>query len=341
MQPSLAGPKRPQDRILLGDMKSEFLGQLENLKWPAKKSGGLQTVSDGGAAVAERTAEGVKTTYKEAEFHPTRPRAVVIAAITSCTNTSNPYVMVGAGLLAKNAVEKGLTAKPWVKTSLAPGSKVVTSYLEEAGLMEPLEALNFHLVGYGCTTCIGNSGPLPDPIRDAVRGGELVVASVLSGNRNFEGRISSDVRANYLASPPLVVAYALAGRVDLDLATEPLGEDRDGKPGLPEGRLAEPGGGRRHRPRRPQARDVRARVRRRLRRRRAVEQPRGADRSDLRLAGELDLREAAALLRRSAAGAERDRRHHRRARPRPRRRLDHDRPHLAGPAPSKADSPAG
>jgi len=231
VQPSLAGPKRPQDRILLGDMKSEFLGQIENLKWPAKKSGGLNTVGSGGAAVAavEKTAEGVKTSYKGAEFHMDHG-AVVIAAITSCTNTSNPYVMVGAGLLARNAVAKGLTSKPWVKTSLAPGSKVVTSYLEEAGLMEPLEALNFHLVGYGCTTCIGNSGPLPEPVSASVRGGELVVASVLSGNRNFEGRISSDVRANYLASPPLVVAYALAGRVDLDLATEPLGDDGDGNP---------------------------------------------------------------------------------------------------------------
>jgi aconitate hydratase len=154
----------------------------------------------------------------------------VIAAITSCTNTSNPSVMVGAGLLAKKAVERGLEVKPWVKTSLAPGSKVVTDYLKKAGLMPYLEKLNFHLVGYGCTTCIGNSGPLPEPIAEAIRAGNLVAVSVLSGNRNFEGRINSDVRANYLASPPLVVAYALTGRIDVDLTTEPVGEDTAGEP---------------------------------------------------------------------------------------------------------------
>jgi aconitate hydratase len=156
--------------------------------------------------------------------------AVVIAAITSCTNTSNPSVMVGAGLLAKKAAERGLKPKPWVKTSLAPGSKVVTDYLIEAGLMPYLEQLNFHLVGYGCTTCIGNSGPLPDAVAQAVQKENLVVAAVLSGNRNFEGRINALVKANYLASPPLVVAYALAGRVDIDLQTEPLGTDRSGAP---------------------------------------------------------------------------------------------------------------
>jgi len=155
---------------------------------------------------------------------------VVVAAITSCTNTSNPSVLIGAGLLAKKAVERGLTTKPWVKTSLAPGSKVVTDYLRESGLVQSLEALKFHLVGYGCTTCIGNSGPLPEPVSKAVSDGNLVVASVLSGNRNFEGRIQQQVRANYLASPPLVVAYALAGRMDVDLYAEPLGADRGGKP---------------------------------------------------------------------------------------------------------------
>jgi aconitate hydratase len=155
--------------------------------------------------------------------------AVVIAAITSCTNTSNPSVMIAAGLVAKKAVEKGLKSKPWVKTSLAPGSKVVTDYLTDAGLMPYLEQLNFNLVGYGCTTCIGNSGPLPEPVADAVAKEKLVVAAVLSGNRNFEGRINALVRANYLASPPLVVAYALAGRVDLDLQREPLGTDESGK----------------------------------------------------------------------------------------------------------------
>jgi aconitate hydratase len=156
--------------------------------------------------------------------------SVVIAAITSCTNTSNPAVMLAAGLLARNAVARGLTVKPWVKTSLAPGSKVVVDYLKQAGLMSALEALNFHLVGFGCTTCIGNSGPLPEPIADAVKSEGLVVASVLSGNRNFEGRINPHVRANYLASPPLVVAYALAGSMDIDLYREPLGLDPEGAP---------------------------------------------------------------------------------------------------------------
>ena len=154
--------------------------------------------------------------------------SVVIAAITSCTNTSNPSVMIAAGLLAKNAVERGLERKPWVKSSLAPGSKVVTDYYDAAGLTPALEQLGFGLVGYGCTTCIGNSGPLPEPISDGVAEGELVVCAVLSGNRNFEARIHPEVKANYLASPPLVVAYALAGRMDLDLETEPIGRDRDG-----------------------------------------------------------------------------------------------------------------
>src|SRR4029077_6894119 len=156
--------------------------------------------------------------------------SVVIAAITSCTNTSNPSVMIAAGLVAKKAVERGLTSQPWVKTSLAPGSKVVTDYLQQAGLMRYLEQLRFHLVGYGCTTYIGNSGPLPEAVSAAVAEGELVVCAVLSGNRNFEGRIQQEVRANYLASPPLVVAYALAGRIDLGLQTEPLGTGKDGKP---------------------------------------------------------------------------------------------------------------
>src|SRR5437867_12307883 len=156
--------------------------------------------------------------------------SVVIAAITSCTNTSNPSVMLAAGILAKKAVERGLNVQPWVKTSLAPGSRVVTDYLKETGLMPYLEKLRFHLVGYGCTTCIGNSGPLPDPVAAAVKDNGLVVAAVLSGNRNFEGRINPLVRANYLASPPLVVAYALAGKMDIDLETEPLGNDKSGKP---------------------------------------------------------------------------------------------------------------
>jgi aconitate hydratase len=217
VEPSLAGPKRPQDRIDLGNVKRSFLDQLESLKPPGAEAGGAPT--NGGA----------RASLGEEEFTLDHG-SVVIAAITSCTNTSNPSVMVGAGLLAKKAVERGLVTQPWVKTSFAPGSKVVTDYLTEAGLQSYLDQLQFNLVGYGCTTCIGNSGPLREPISKAVRGANLVAVSVLSGNRNFEGRISPDVRANYLASPPLVVAYALAGRIDIDLQSEPLGQDRDGKP---------------------------------------------------------------------------------------------------------------
>ncbi len=201
---SLAGPKRPQDRINLPDVKKNFL--------------------DGLGAVP-RTAE-IGTNGSRATIHD---GSVVIAAITSCTNTSNPSVLIAAGLLAKKAVERGLTSKSWVKTSLAPGSKVVMDYLQDAGLLEPLEALKFHLVGFGCTTCIGNSGPLPDEVAAGVTKEKLTVAAVLSGNRNFEGRVNPLVKANYLASPPLVVAYALAGRVDIDLTHEPLGQDQHGK----------------------------------------------------------------------------------------------------------------
>jgi aconitate hydratase len=207
VEPSLAGPRRPQDRVPLGKAKSSFAAALPELKKGVKTTGG-------GTAVATETA--------------LEHGSVVIAAITSCTNTSNPSVMIGAGLLAKKALARGLQRKPWVKTSLAPGSKVVTDYLAKAGLSDSLDALGFNLVGYGCTTCIGNSGPLPDDIAADVREHGLVVASVLSGNRNFEGRIQQDVRANYLASPPLVVAYALAGTMNLDLTREPLGKDRDG-----------------------------------------------------------------------------------------------------------------
>jgi aconitate hydratase len=201
--PSMAGPKRPQDRINLPDVKKNFLDTLS----AAQKS-------------AEIATNGSKSTLRDG--------SVVIAAITSSTNTSNPSVMIAAGLLAKKAVEKGLKTKPWVKSSLAPGSKVVTDYLDDAGLTPYLEQLQFNLVGYGCTTCIGNSGPLPEPVAEAVQKEKLTVAAVLSGNRNFEGRINSLVRANYLASPPLVVAYALAGRVDIDMQSEPLGSDTQG-----------------------------------------------------------------------------------------------------------------
>lgn len=203
--PSLAGPKRPQDRINLPDVKQNFLSSL---------------------GAAPKAAKMAVNSHQES----LREGAVVIAAITSCTNTSNPSVLVAAGLLAKKAVEKGLKTKPWVKTSLAPGSKVVMDYLADAGLLPYLEELKFNLVGYGCTTCIGNSGPLPENVAEAVNSGKLNVAAVLSGNRNFEGRVNPLVRSNYLASPPLVVAYALAGRVDIDLSTEPLGTGKNGQP---------------------------------------------------------------------------------------------------------------
>ncbi len=215
---SLAGPNRPQDRILLSDMQSTF---HDALRTPLEKRGfGLDADGVNRTAVVSSNGDRAQISHG----------AVVIAAITSCTNTSNPSVMLGAGLLAKNAVEKGLTVKPYVKTSLAPGSRVVSSYLDRAGLMPYLEELGFHVVGYGCTTCIGNSGPLPEAVSEAVREGDLVVASVLSGNRNFEGRVHPQVRASYLASPPLVVAYALAGTTDIDLVNEPLGQDAEGQP---------------------------------------------------------------------------------------------------------------
>ena len=256
--PSLAGPKRPQDRVSLTESKGSFRMALEDLipeahtgadegsaeSFPASDppatngNGGdghrggepeEAGAGTGGAQVAERESILTPITLADGTDTELDHGHVVIAAITSCTNTSNPSVMIGAGLLARNAVERGLQAKPWVKTSLAPGSKVVMEYYDRAGLIAPLEALGFHLVGYGCTTCIGNSGPLPEEISAAVADADLAVVSVLSGNRNFEGRINPDVRMNYLASPPLVVAYALAGTMDVDLLDEPLGQDADGE----------------------------------------------------------------------------------------------------------------
>jgi aconitate hydratase len=218
VETSLAGPKRPQDRIALSDMQRKFQADLvtpkgeRGFELDAEELGNKITVSTNGASSV--MSHG----------------SVVIAAITSCTNTSNPSVMIGAGLLAKNALKRGLHTKPFVKTSLAPGSRVVTEYLEEAGLLEPLAELGFNLVGYGCTTCIGNSGPLPGEVVKAITKGDLVAAAVLSGNRNFEGRIHPYVRANYLASPPLVVAYALAGTVDIDMENDPIGLDDQGEP---------------------------------------------------------------------------------------------------------------
>ena len=234
VKPSMAGPKRPQDRVLLQDVHSNFNEALQGLT-ANRKSNGV------GCAIEELKGEGgdqpqaqhlaakpvskIRIKDQDAELND---GSVVIAAITSCTNTSNPAVMLGAGLLARNAAAKGLTAAPWVKTSLGPGSRVVTDYLEKAGVLDDLEKLGFYVVGYGCTTCIGNSGPLPDVVSKGIAENELVVASVLSGNRNFEGRVHPEVKANYLASPPLVVAYAIAGTVNIDLTKDSLGKDTNG-----------------------------------------------------------------------------------------------------------------
>ena len=259
VEPSIAGPRRPQDRVPLAQAKQAFLEALEELdpeaaeqrrsqvdeasfeSFPASDPPGEDhddgegkprpAVSETPVAVAEPNSDdAIEVTLEDGTTVKLDHGRVVIAAITSCTNTSNPSVMVGAGLLARNALRRGLERKPWVKTSLAPGSTVVTDYLDKAGLTEHLDALQFNLVGYGCTTCIGNSGPLPPEISAAVEEKDLTVCAVLSGNRNFEGRINQDVKANYLASPPLVVAYALAGRMDIDLLGEPLGEGSDGEP---------------------------------------------------------------------------------------------------------------
>ena len=236
VEPSIAGPKRPQDRVALKDSKRSFRKALAQMV--EKKTSGVSPaaierwIGEGGdGEEGEELGHLSASASADTEKGPCRLShgSVVIAAITSCTNTSNPSVMIAAGLLAKKAVERGLSAKSWVKTSLAPGSKVVTEYLRQSGLQEPLDRLGFNLVGYGCTTCIGNSGPLPEPVAQAVKAGDLVAASVLSGNRNFEGRINPLVKANYLMSPPLVVAYALAGTMNIDLEKEPLGKDRTGR----------------------------------------------------------------------------------------------------------------
>jgi aconitate hydratase len=237
VQPSIAGPKRPQDRILLSDAKQTFLKHLQPIQADRESRTSLAEArfeGEGGDGSignpASASAPGLGKVVRDGQEFVVRDGAVVIAAITSCTNTSNPAVMLAAGLLARNAAAKGLKVKPWVKTSLAPGSKVVTEYLKKAELLDDLETLGFNVVGYGCTTCIGNSGPLPEDIAEAITRHDIVGTSVLSGNRNFEGRIHPLVRMNFLASPPLVVAYALAGNLDVDLLNEPLGEGKDGKP---------------------------------------------------------------------------------------------------------------
>ncbi|MBP7148749.1 MAG: aconitate hydratase AcnA [Acidobacteria bacterium] len=240
VEPSLAGPRRPQDRIALTAMKAQWRQDLSLTYKKVAGAGGTSTlrsfINEGGQTRPEDTAvaavdpgiDGVPVEYRGQRF-ALKHGAVVIAAITSCTNTSNPSVMLAAGLVARKAVARGLASKPWVKTSLAPGSRVVTDYLRASGLQDELDELGFQVVGYGCTTCIGNSGPLPEPIAQAVQDNDLVVAAVLSGNRNFEGRINQHVKANYLASPPLVVAYALAGTVDIDFESEPIGRDGQGQ----------------------------------------------------------------------------------------------------------------
>jgi aconitate hydratase len=241
VEPSVAGPRRPQDRAPLSKAKESFENALPTLIGPRAQKDGDKAApkqvsrfeGEGGTTAVDLedpNSPAATKSVSEDTFEQMHDGSVVIAAITSCTNTSNPSVMMAAGLLAKKAVEKGLTRKPWVKTSLAPGSRVVTEYYRKAGLIPALESLGFHIVGYGCTTCIGNSGPLPHDVSYAITEKELVAVSVLSGNRNFEGRINSEVRANYLMSPPLVVAYALAGRMDTDITSEPLGTGKDGKP---------------------------------------------------------------------------------------------------------------
>jgi aconitate hydratase len=231
VEPSLAGPKRPQDRVSLRNSKQRFQQALDLMLTERKPKPAAEKPGETGSPAAQPAAAAVATATETVPgMEGLDHGAVVVAAITSCTNTSNPSVMIGAGLLARNAVKRGLKVKPWVKTSLAPGSLIVTEYYKASGLLEYLAELGFNIVGYGCTTCIGNSGPLPEPVASIVKERNLIVASVLSGNRNFEGRIQSQVRANYLASPPLVVAYALAGRMQIDLTSEPLGEDSTGQP---------------------------------------------------------------------------------------------------------------
>ncbi len=307
IEPSLAGPKRPQDRVLLSEVDDQFNHELEHTY---RKHRDPRVEVDG-------------------EGYDLGNGDVVIAAITSCTNTSNPSVMVAAGLVARKARAKGLQSQPWVKTSLAPGSKVVTDYLKASGLEEDFNYLGFDLVGYGCTTCIGNSGPLAEPISKAIAEKDLVACSVLSGNRNFEGRVSPDCRANYLASPPLVVAFALKGTVRSDMLVDPIGTGSDGQPiylkdiwptnaGNPrDDRRARPFG---HVPR-PLCR--------RLCRRRALARDRDRRRRDLRLARAIDLHPEPALFHRHDDDRRGARRHRQCARAGGVRRFDHHRPHLA------------
>ena len=293
VEPSLAGPKRPQDRIALKEVKNGFA-------WSMDKE-------------FNKAAEMDKRVPVEGRKHTLGNGDVVIAAITSCTNTSNPNVMMAAGLLARKALAKGLTVKPWVKTSLAPGSQVVAEYLDKSGLQKDLDALGFNLVGFGCTTCIGNSGPLPEEISEAINKNDLVAAAVLSGNRNFEGRVNADVRANYLASPPLVVAYALAGSMQIDVAKQPLGTDQKGRKVYLRDIWPTQPRDRRFRAQEHQQADVRAQIRQRVQGRRQLAQDRRQGRADLQVGRPFHLRAESALLRRHAEAQPADRGYRRRA----------------------------
>ena len=325
--PSIAGPKRPQDRIPLAQAPQAFRAVLGQYAPDEPDLAGLDAAGAESFPASDPIAvTGNRDGDKPAGFvtvsgRPRRPRhpvkvtlgtgqeveldhgAVVIAAITSCTNTSNPEVMIAAALLAKKAVERGLAPRPWVKTSLAPGSRVVMDYYDRAGLTGYLDKLGFNLVGYGCTTCIGNSGPLIPAVSAAIAEGDLAVCSVLSGNRNFEGRIHPETKLNYLASPPLVVAYALAGTMDTDLTTEPLGTGRRRAAGLPARHLAVTGRDRRGHRLLPAPGHVHPRVRAGVHRGRAVAVPAGPGRRHVRLGPGLDLRAPAAVLRRTGPAA--------------------------------------
>ncbi len=342
VEPSLAGPKRPQDRVPLSNMKpawQQALSETYGKRCTNKGTPEGRWEGEGGHKKESRAAEpavappdpgfdGVEVDWNGKKF-PVKHGNVVIAAITSCTNTSNPSVMVAAGLLAKKAVEKGLKVPPHVKTSLAPGSRVVTDYFDKADLTKYLEGVGFYTVGYGCTTCIGNSGPLPEPISKAVKANDLVVAGVLSGNRNFEGRINPDVKANYLASPPLVVAYALAGTTDIDFDKEPIGAGKNGSPvylrNLADARRGA-GGGRQV----CAARDVRQPVRRRLGQESQVECDQDERGRAIRLGGVEHVYSGAAVPGRSHTGDQPDRADPRGPLPGGAGRLGDDRPHLAG-----------
>ncbi len=349
VEPSVAGPKRPQDRVLLSEAAASFAKQLPQLLGPnGNQEAARQLVrweAEGGHPSANGNVTSSTGALNGKDSHAPAPTSVkdrfgvdpdpylgngsiVIAAITSCTNTSNPYVMVAAGLLAKKAVEKGLQTPPWVKTSLAPGSRVVTDYYNKSGLTQYLDKLRFQTVGYGCTTCIGNSGPLPTDVSKAIEDHSLVAVSVLSGNRNFEGRISPEVRANYLMSPPLVVAYALAGHISHNFQSDPLGKDQDRPARLPARHLAHPAGSHRHRRRLHRLHHVPQAVLHRLRRRPELAEPQVPLRQHLRLGARLHLHPQSSLLRRHARHARARHRHPRRARPRRPRRLRHHRPHL-------------